>query len=177
LQSPNGLVQSAASPYQRPIQALQEIVRFDISPRWIIDRFPRVTAVSTETQLDGMQVSLKTGDTPTDLSGKLTYYFDPYKRVQRITMHAVSGDPARFLAELQHTYRLQYYPPLGGELFVKKWNGRPTSLVYTALAPVISAENLHSRYKLYAELNQPGLEFGISQEAQAIMEMVESKKR
>ncbi|MFK7736624.1 MAG: DUF6690 family protein [Pirellulaceae bacterium] len=177
--SPSGAVNarvgsSTASPLgtgYRPVQALREVVRFDISPNWIPNRFPRVNTVLSNMQLDGLRVPLVTGTQPTDLAGTLTYYFDRYKRVQRVTIHAVTGDPSRFVAELQHAYQMEQQPSLGGGLFMKKWNGRPVSLVYTAPAPVLTENNRHSRYQFFAELNQPSLEFGMSEEAQQLLQV------
>ncbi|MEM8735506.1 MAG: DUF6690 family protein [Planctomycetota bacterium] len=161
----------------QPIQALREVVRFDVNPNWVPSRFPRVTRVTSNMQLDGMRVPLVTGTRPSDLAGTLTYYFDRYQRVQRITVHAVTGDPSRFLAELQHAYQLQQQPSLGGGLYLKKWNGRPTSIVYTAQAPVLTEDNLYSRYQFFAELNQAGLEFGMSSEAQQLLASSQSRNQ
>ncbi|MFN3188941.1 MAG: DUF6690 family protein [Aureliella sp.] len=161
----------------QPIQALREVVRFDINPNWVPARFPRVTRITSNMQLDGMRVPLVTGTQPSDLAGTLTYFFDRYQRVQRITVHAVTGDPSRFLAELQHAYQLQQQPSLGGGLYLKKWNGRPTSLVYTAQAPVLTEDNLYSRFQFFAELNQAGLEFGMSPEAQQLLASSRSRNQ
>lgn len=152
-----------------PIRALQEVLRFDISPEWVPQRFPQVTTVLADTQLDGMRVPLVTGTSASDMAGTLTYYFDQYKRVQRITVHAVAGDPSRFVAELQHAYQLEQQPTLGTGLYLKKWNGRATSIVYTSPAAIISADEPFARYQLFIELNQPGLGFGMSQEAQQLL--------
>lgn len=154
---------------QYRIQALQEVLRFDISPQWLPQRFSRVSTVLGDLRLDGLRVPLVTGTRTNDLAGTLTYYFDPYQRVQRITVHAVTGDPSRFVAELQHAYQLQQQPALGGQLYLKKWNGRPTSVVHTTSAPVLKAEDQYSRYTLFVELNQGGLEYGLSQEAQKLL--------
>lgn len=160
---------SDAMPQFRPISALSEVVRFDISPSWVPQRFPRVSIVSADPRLDAMRVPLVTGTNPNDLAGTLTYYFDRYKRLQRVTVHALSGDPSRFVAELQHAYQLQQQPSLGGGLYIRKWNGLPTSLVYTAPAPVITADEPYSRYQFFLEINQPGLEFGMSSEAMELL--------
>lgn len=154
---------------QAPIYALREVLRFDISPNWVPQRFQRVSTVLAEQQLDGLRVPLITGTTPSDLAGTLTYYFDRYKRVQRVTVHGVTGDPSRFIAELQHAYQLQQQPSLGGGLYLLKWNGRPTSVVYTAPASVISADSPYARYNVFIEINQAGLEYGLSDEAQQLV--------
>ncbi|GIX00567.1 MAG: hypothetical protein KatS3mg111_3899 [Pirellulaceae bacterium] len=155
---------------QQPIQSLQEILRFDISPAWVVQRFPRVTTVTSELQLDAMRVPLVTGITPSDMAGTLTYYFDPYQRVQRITVHAVTGDPTRFMAELQHAYGLRQQPALGGALYVLTWNGRPTCVAYTAPAAVITRDNHQARFNVFIELNQAGLQYGLSPEAQSLID-------
>ncbi|RMF43554.1 MAG: hypothetical protein D6753_04825 [Planctomycetota bacterium] len=152
------------------IYSLQEVLRFDISPAWVMQRFPRVSTVLSETRLDGMRVPLVTGTAITDLAGTLTYYFDGYQRVQRIQVHAVTGDPTRFVAELQHAYGLQQHPALGGTLYLLKWNGRPTCVVFAAPAPIITSEVPQARFNVFIELNQAGLEFGLSEEAQALVE-------
>lgn len=159
----------AVMPQFRPISALSEVVRFDVSPSWVPQRFPRVSMVAADPRLDAMRVPLVTGTNPNDLAGTLTYYFDRYKRLQRVTVHALSGDPSRFVAELQHTYQLQQQPSLGGGLYIRKWNGLPTSIVYTAPAPVITADEPYSRYQFFLEINQPGLEYGMSSEAMELL--------
>ncbi len=164
-----GLNGQPGSELTQSLQALSEVVRFDVNPSWVMQRFPRISTVLSNLQLDGMRVPLVTGTQPTDLAGTLTYYFDRYQRVQRVTLHGVTGDPSRFLAELQHAYQLEQQPQLGGGLYLKNWNGRPTSVVYFAPAAVISSQDPYARYQFFAELNQPGLEFGMSQEAQQLL--------
>lgn len=153
-----------------PVHALRDVLRFDISPNWVFQRFERVTTVLSDLQLDGLRVPLITGTAPTDLAGTLSYYFDRYKRVQRVKIHALTGDPSRFIAELQHAYQLQQHPSLGGQLYLLKWNGRATSVVFAAPAPVITADAPYSRYNVFIELNQAGLEYGLSSEAQQMLD-------
>ncbi len=166
---PPGAGSAALTPGPR-IYALQEVLRFDISPAWVMQRFPRVSTVLSETRLDGMRVPLVTGTAITDLAGTLTYFFDGYQRVQRIQVHAVTGDPTRFIAELQHAYGLQQHPSLGGTLYLLKWNGRPTCVVFASPAPIITSDEPRARFNVFIELNQAGLEYGLSEEAQALID-------
>ena len=151
------------------ITSLREVLRFDISPTWVMQRFPRVSTVHSDMQLDGMRVPLITGTQPTDLAGTLTYYFDSYQRLQRVNVHAVTGDPSRFVAELQHGYKFQQQPALGASLYTVKWNGQPTSLVVTTPAPVIESSSPYSRFNVFIELNQAGLSYGLSAEANHLL--------
>lgn len=154
---------------QPRIQALQEVIRFDINPTWVLQRFPRVTTVLADLNLDGMRVPLVTGTHPTDLAGTLTYYFDRHKRVQRISLQGLTGDPSRFMAELQHVYQLQEQPALGGVLYLRKWNGKPASLVYAEPSGVITADDPFARFRMFVEINNASLEYGISAEAQEFL--------
>ena len=147
------------------VHSLREVLRFDISPNWVMQRFPRVSTVHSNMQLDGMRVPLITGTQPTDLAGTLTYYFDSYQRLQRVNVHAVTGDPSRFVAELQHGYKFQQQPALGASLYTLEWNGKPTSLVVTTPAPIIESSSPLARFNVFIELNQAGLAYGLSDEA------------
>ncbi len=155
---------------QPPIINLGEVLRFDITPTWVMQRFPRVSTILADTQFDGLRVPLVTGTTPSDLAGTLTYYFDRYQRLQRVNLHAVTGDPTRFANELQQAYKLESEPCLGGGLYVVKWNGRVASLLHVAPAPVIYGDAPYSRYNLFLEINQPGLAYGLSPEAQNLVD-------
>jgi len=154
---------------QAPILSLAEVLRFDITPTWVMNRFPRVSTVLADMQLDGLRFPLVTGTSPTDLAGTLTYYFDHYKRLQRVTLHGVTGEPTRFVAELQTGYQLQQEPSLGGGLYLLKWNGQPASVLHIAPAPVIYGDAPYSRFNVFLELNQAGLAYGLSPEAQQLI--------
>ncbi|MBX3420384.1 MAG: hypothetical protein KF752_02395 [Pirellulaceae bacterium] len=156
---------------QLPIATLAEVLRFDVTPDWVMGRFPRVSTVLSEAQLDGLRVPLITGTTPSDLAGTLTYYFDRYKQLKRLTVHAAVGDPTRFVAELQQAYQMSQEPSLGGNLYVIKWNGAPTSLLHIAPATVVYADAHYARFNLFLELNQAGLEYGLSPEARQLVEV------
>jgi hypothetical protein len=162
---------------QTPIVSLSEILRFDITPEWVLGRFPRVSTLLSEMNLDGLRVPLVTGSSPSDLAGTLTYYFDRYKRLQRVTIHASVGDPTRYASELQQAYRLTPEPSLGGYLYVIRWNGTPASILHVTPATVVHSSSPYNRYNLFLELNQAGLAFGLSQEAQQLVDAGRSTNR
>ena len=162
---------------QQQILSLGEVLRFDISPTWVMNRFPSVSTVLADMQLDGLRVPLVTGTSPTDLAGTLTYYFDRYKRLQRVTVHGVTGEPTRFIAELQQVYQMQQEPSLGGGLYLLKWNGQAASVLHIAPAPVIYSDALYSRFNVFLELNQPGLAYGLSTQARQLIEAGQQTQR
>lgn len=152
------------------INSLSEVLRFDIPPAWVMQNFPTVNTGVGDMQLDGLRVPLITGTRPDDLVGTLTYYFDRFQRVQRITLHAVTGDPTRIGTEIQRNYHLQQQPALGGGLYATTWNGTPTSILHITPATVITAEQQNSRFTVFLEINQPGLQYGLSAQSQALLQ-------
>ncbi len=169
---PASATSSAAAPQLTvtPINSLAEVLRFDVPPAWVMQHFPTVNTGVGDLQLDGFRVPLITGTRPDDLVGTLTYYFDRFQRVQRITLHAVTGDPTRLGNEIQFNYRLQQQPALGGGLYTTTWNGSPTSLLHITPATVISAEQQNARFTVFLEINQPGLQYGLSLQAQNLLQ-------
>jgi hypothetical protein len=151
------------------ISDLREVLRFDITPVWVPQRFSRVSTVLADMNLDGLRVPLVTGTEVGDLAGTLTYYFDRYQRLQRLKIHALTGDPVRVVQTLQQYYQLQQEPALGGGLYLIKWNGAPTSVLHVAPAPIIYATAEHSRYTVFLELNQPNIPYGLSAEARDLI--------
>jgi len=162
---------------QPAVHTLPEVLRFDISPGWVMERFPRVTTVLADTQLDGLRVPLVTGTAPSDIAGTLTYSFDRYQRLQRLTVHGTTGDATRFMAQLQQQYHMQQVPALGGVLYVLSWNGKATSIVHIEPAAVIYADSPYARFTVMIELNQAGLEYGLSAEASRLLEAGKSTYR
>lgn len=152
------------------INSLSEVLRFDIPPAWVMQNFPTVNTGVGDMQLDGLRVPLITGTRPDDLVGTLTYYFDRFQRVQRISLHAVTGDPTRMGTEIQRNYRLQQQPALGGGLYTTSWNGSPTSIMHITPATVITAEQQNARFTVFLEINQPGLQYGLSAQSQALLQ-------
>jgi hypothetical protein len=153
------------------ISSLREVLRFDVPPAWVMQHFPIVNTGLGDGLLDGLRTPLVTGTRPDDLVGALTYYFDRFQRVQRITIHAVTGDPTRMTVELQTAFNLQQQPALGGGLYTTSWNGVPTSLMHITPAPVVTASPQQARFNVFLELNQPGLQYGLSSQSQNLLEI------
>lgn len=148
---------------------LQNVLRFDISPRWVTERWSRVSTVRAEPGWEGLRVPLVTGTRVDDLAGSLTYYFDPQHQVRRITFHGVTGDERKLVGFVSHVYDVQPDADLSGSVHVARWNGQPTSVLRVALAPVIRADMPHSRLEILLELNRPGVGFRLSSQSELIL--------
>ncbi|TWU36688.1 hypothetical protein Q31b_49700 [Novipirellula aureliae] len=152
------------------VHDIREVLRFDITPEWVLQRFSRVSTVLADLRMEGLRVPIVTGTRADDLAGTLTYYFDPSGKVQRITIHGFTGDPARTAAIMTEFYGLTREPSLEAGVFTKRWNGEPVQFMRLTHAPVVYSDAVHQKYTVFVELNEPGLAFGISEEARRIVQ-------
>ena len=147
-----------------PTNRLSEVLRFDISPKWVISRWPRVSTHLAELELEGLRVTLVTGTAVDDLAGSLTYYFDKDQHVQRISFHGHTGDERKLVSLLTGCCGLKPKPTVGGSLYLAEWNGKPRSVLRISHSPVVRAASPRSRLEVALELNRPNLYYGLSQE-------------
>lgn len=152
------------------ITDLREVLRFDISPEWVIASFSRVSTVLANLNLKGLRVPVVTGIRADDVAGTLTFYFDQSDRLQRLTFHGFTGDPSRFAQIMIAHFGMQREPALEAGAFTKRWNGRPVHFMRLTHAPVVYSDAVHHKYTVFLELNQPNLAYGISDEARRIVE-------
>jgi hypothetical protein len=152
------------------VEDVREVLRFDITPRWVLNRFSRVSTVLADLELEGLRVPIVTGTRADDLAGTLTYYFDRSDKLQRVTIHGFTGDPNRLIGTMTQNYGLASEPSLEAGVYTKRWNGRPTNFLRLTHAPVVYADAVHQKYTVFLELNQPDLAYGISAEARRIVE-------
>jgi hypothetical protein len=152
-----------------PAENFLSVLRFDISPEWVASRWSQVPTVLSDTNMQGLRVPLVTGHELDDLAGSLTYYFDKHDQVQRVAFEGSTGDPRKLIAETSQFYGFQEEPALGAGLYLIKWNGSPTSLLRIRYASVIRASSPNSRYEVRLEINRPAKEYGLSNEALAML--------
>ena len=145
-----------------PVSDLSEVIRFNITPEWVMQRWPRVTAELSDLDLEGLRVPLVTGTARHDLAGSLTYYFDDRKYVQRITFHGFTADEQPLVELLVKHCVLRPEPTLGRGLYLAKWSGIPRSALWVRHAPVIDASQQFTQLELELELNRPGRGYRLS---------------
>ncbi len=153
-----------------PVSDLREIFRFDIHPKWVLARWPRVSTVTSEPALEGLRVPLVTGPTPSDLSGALTYYFDTQKVLQRMTFHGYTGDETRIAELATRAFEFKQVPSLGAGLYMLSWNGKPRSVLRLAYAPVVRSTDPLRKVEVMLEYNRPRAYYGLSPEFQELLD-------
>ncbi|MCC7083862.1 MAG: hypothetical protein IT427_02515 [Pirellulales bacterium] len=134
---------------ETPLVDMNEAFRFNITPQWIISRWPRVTSGLPEPKLHGMRVALITGLLPDDLAGALTYYFTPTQQVARLTFSGTTGDPRRFVAFVKERFGFQpFNAQPGAEKYEIRWNGTAYSELFIRPASVVKSSMPNARYEV-----------------------------
>jgi hypothetical protein len=119
----------SASPAASTPTTIEQVFRFDVTPRWVLARWPRASTVAGEPEQLGMRMAIVTGTNPDDIAGSLTYYFDPHHRVQRVTFTGTTRDPRRLLASVITPYALKSQPTTEAAHYVAGDPREPTSEV------------------------------------------------
>lgn len=159
------------------VQDLAEVIRFDVSPRWVAQCWARVTTCTAELELEGLRVPLVTGPRADDIAGSLTYYFDKHHAVQRVTFHGSTGDERRLVALLTNVYGFKEQPSLGGGMYVTTYSGKPTSLLRISYAPVVQSSAPHTQKQIALEINRPGRAYGLSEEMKQLVQADQAVRR
>ena len=171
--SSNGVITTMTG----PVYDFREVLRFDMTPSALMQRFQRITTVLSETQFDGMRVPFVSGTMPTDIAGSLSYFFDRQQSLRRVQMTGMMGDPSMLTQLMTQYYQLKPEQTLGGTLHTTRWNNRVTSVLQVNLAPVIDSTNQLQRYQVFLELNQPSVEYAISAQAEQILRTAKGSGR
>ncbi len=130
---------------------LPEVLRFDISPGWVMARWPRVSTALAHLQLHGYRVPLVTGTDPGDLAGSLTYYFNAEQKLQRITFRGTTGDVRKVA-----TFVVTQYG------FVRRLTNNPAVVLYEMAGP---EHKVHSMLRIQPmaviKANEPNRKFDV----------------
>ena len=136
---------------------LAEVLNFDGSPAWVMQRWPRVTVGLAEPDLQGYRIPLVTGTAEDDLAGSLTYYFDKNHRVKLIHFRGTTGNPHKLITLVTQRYGLIRQPTSDPNLLLYqvKWNGKPTSELRIRTARVLRAAQPFTRFQVELALKRP----------------------
>ena len=138
--------------------AIEDALRFDVTPAWIIRQWPRVSAGLGDLRLQGYRVPLVSGTAEDDLAGALTYYFNSQQQVQRITFSGTTGDPRRLIqwvvGRFAFARRLTNDP---GIIFYEapRPDRRPQSTLCIRPVPVVKASDALARFNVALTIERP----------------------
>lgn len=142
----------------KPVQDLADVFRFDVTPGWVLRRWPRVSTGLAELPLQGYRVPLVTGVAETDLAGALTYHFNPQQQLQRITFQGTTGNPRELIRLLTTRYRFTRRLTNDPGLFVYEVpqpGGEATSVLEIRPVGVIKSSEPNRRFEVDLVLERP----------------------
>ncbi len=145
-------------PDDTAVRDLAEVLRFDVTPDWIVSQWPRVSAGLAHLSLQGYRVPLVTGTAQDDLAGALTYYFNPRQRLQRITFYGTTGNSRKLVALV--TTRFGFARRLVNDASVFLYElpdsrGRARSFLWIRPTRVVRASEPHRRFKVAFVIERP----------------------
>jgi hypothetical protein len=136
---------------------LAELLRFDGSPEWVMQHWPRVTVGLAEPELQGYRIPLVTGTAEDDVAGSLTYYFDKNQRVKMVHLRGTTGNPHKLIGLVTQQYGLVRQPASDPslQLYQLKWNGKPTSELRVRTAGVLRSDQPFTRFQVELAMKRP----------------------
>jgi hypothetical protein len=149
---------SSAPSDPTPATTIEEVLRLDVTPGWVLLKWPRVSAGLGELQLQGYRVPLVSGTAEDDLAGALTYYFNPQQQVERITFSGTTGDPQRLVRCVSARFGLARRPTNDPGIILYEVLGpdrRPRSTLCLRPAPVVKASDALARFNVALTIQRP----------------------
>ena len=153
-----GLEEPGRPPQDVPIHDLADVLRFDLTPDSIVQRWPRVSAGLAYLELQGYRVPLVTGTAEDDLAGALTYYFNPRQQLERITFHGTTGNAGRLVDLVTSRFGLARRFVNDASVFLYEIpgpQGRARSFLWIRPAPVVQAGDPHRRFQVAMVIERP----------------------
>jgi hypothetical protein len=139
------------------IQAIEQVLRFDVTKDWVYRTWVRKSTGPTDVGLLAVRVPLVTGTHIAALAGSLTYYFNSAGQVEHISFHGRSGDTTHLVNFLAQTYEFERAAaPIGEQLYQVKRGRRVQSELRTRPESVQSTTSPHSSIAVELELARPG---------------------
>jgi hypothetical protein len=144
---------AATVPASRPRSQnadLGQFINFAVTPAWVLNQWPRVSASLAEIDFQGYRVPLVTGTQEDDLAGSLTYYFDHQQRVARITFAGSTGDPRKLITLV--TGQFGFVQDVSDDpavvVYAVKWNKKSHSELRIRPVKIVRADDPRNRYDI-----------------------------
>ncbi len=142
---------------ETPIVEMNDAFSFDVTPSWVMTRWPRVTAGLIDDKYQGLRVPLITGMREDDLAGSITYYFTQSQKCAKITFSGGTGDPRRSTNGFIEKFGFKPFPgdQPGTQRYQIRWNGKAQSELTVRPAAVVRTSTPYSRYDVQLMVTNP----------------------
>jgi len=159
---------TTTSDFAAPLVPLHEVLRVDVTPDWVVSRWPRVATVVGDLEWSGMRVPLITGNNPSDFVGSLTYYFDGGQKLRRISLEGYAGDERPVVTLAMQQFGVLPEPSVSGGLYAYRWNREPITILAVQYAAVVQADSAQQRH-IMLEVNIPSSGWRVSPQMRALL--------
>ena len=139
------LIDTESISYSPPLGDFRNVFRFNATPGWIRDTWPRVSVTSFD-NLTGYRVPFVSGPAREDIVGSLTYYLDNRNTVQRVEFDGYTFDPNRILQHVVHVHGLTPDLYFGSNLYSRR----------TAKNYIVSVVQIDQPTAIYANKRKGG---------------------
>lgn len=136
---------------------LEQALRWDVKPAWVLVAWPRVTTELSDLDLQGYRISYVSGTTESDIAGSLTYYFDGALRLQKLTFTGSTGDAKRLVQFVmsQHHFQRRLGDDPSLYLYQVEQDGQALSELRVKAAPIVRTGNPMRRFEVSLEMRRP----------------------
>ncbi len=141
-----------------PSRDLADVLRFNITPGWVTQSWPRVSTGLAHLQMQGYRVPLVTGTGEGDLAGSLTYYFGPRQKLQRISFQGSTGNANKLVKFLTTEYHFTRRITNDAALFlyeVPDATGKVVSQLEIRSAQVVRSDQPLQRFDISLVIERP----------------------
>jgi hypothetical protein len=158
IQGPGSLIYASPAPLEgAKIQAVDQVLRFDVTKDWVYRTWSRKSTGPTDVGLFAVRVPLVSGTHVGALAGSLTYYFNSIGQVEHIAFYGRTGDTTPLVNFLVRTYEFQRAEaPVGEQFYQVKRGRRIHSELRTRPESVLWATSPHGSIAVELELARPG---------------------
>ncbi|MCA9216122.1 MAG: hypothetical protein KDB27_23805 [Planctomycetales bacterium] len=122
-------VQPKSKVVEPVVTPIPDLLRFDITPNFVMQRWPRVSGGLPDLKYQGLRVPIMTGTSSYDIYGSASYFFNRSHQLERIGLHGYTDDPEPLIQFVTNTYRLREYAATGQRLFLAYFKGQPLSVL------------------------------------------------
>ena len=136
------------------ISNFAEVIRFDLSPQAITQKWSRVSTGLSDARFQGYRVPLVTGTADSDLVGSLTYYFDGTPKLRRITFLGTTGNPQRLVEFMMQRYGFRRFQNGNARVTAYRVRYRFSGLLQIMPAEVLDQHQSSTNYRVELALER-----------------------
>ena len=138
---------------------MSEAFRFNVTPAWVISRWPRVSSGMPDEHLHGSARGANYRHARRRRGWIVNDYFVPSQRCAKITFNGTTGDPRRLIALMTERFGFQGFTlgEPGVQRYEIRWNGKAHSEFTIRAASVVRSSSPLERFQVQLAITEPSV--------------------